>query len=533
MRRAALLLAVVLPLLDLAWNLTHLNVGLVDFYGLTAAARAMANEGAWPGTPYFPAGYPLLLMLFEHAGGLLMGGYVLATLGGLLGLRAVTGLAELFELPDWTLPCAVALAWLAPSMRSVAGSPSVDALFTGVGLWFLWHAVALWRRDTTPDEATTGGAVVHLPHGAPWMPRRNRPAADTAGRALLFTALALPLLRNHGALLVVPVLLALWALHSGARGRAVAALVAAGAVIMLQQVVWTGTYGGSMPSAVGLQVRVGLEKDQPTYYANTAALFADYYDFAQHGRSNSIIADYGLGAVAAHTLRSWGRFLRRPTIAVTLLLGAACLVLRRRLPVGTGVLILWALGYTLTLSPAYYTPRGALLPELALIPVMLALATQLVPVSRAGRALVGLTVAVLVLYIPAGRHARAVVAKRVEYARISRLVAQRFSELGIDPRRVVVADMRITWLPDKPAANEWARPYRPMRETWMSDAAIQELQSRGMRPRRLDELLAGRARWVLLSPAPEFAEDVTALEASPNWELREELGGHLLYRYVE
>src|SRR5438477_527854 len=87
---------------------------------------------------------------------------------------------------------------------------------------------------------------------------------------------------------------------------------------------------------------------------------------AIHGRGRMVPvgADYGWARIAAHTLKSWLLFLRRPAVVAALLLWLAALMLGRA-PPGAAPLALWVLLYTLALSPAYYTPRAALLPVLA------------------------------------------------------------------------------------------------------------------------------------------------------------------------
>src|SRR5688500_6546718 len=143
--RLSLALGILLPLTDLAWNLTHLNIGLSDFFGLTLPAYGLVKNGAWPATPYFPAGYPLLLIPFGLLGSTLIGGYMLSAASAMLALGGVRWLALVFGLTPALTVILVALAWLSPSFRVVAGSPSVDMAYTGLAIWFLWAAIALWR----------------------------------------------------------------------------------------------------------------------------------------------------------------------------------------------------------------------------------------------------------------------------------------------------------------------------------------------------------------------------------------------------
>ncbi|MDQ3023667.1 MAG: hypothetical protein M3R04_04660, partial [bacterium] len=152
MMRWTRVLLVVLPFVDLAWNHTHLNIGLADFYGLTLPAYGLVQNSAWPATPYFPAGYPLLLIPFGLLGSTLVGGYLLSAIGGTLALAAVRRLAFEFGLSEGVATLCAVLAWIAPSFRIVAGSPSVDALFTGIALWFIWAAIRMWREKAATRE---------------------------------------------------------------------------------------------------------------------------------------------------------------------------------------------------------------------------------------------------------------------------------------------------------------------------------------------------------------------------------------------
>jgi hypothetical protein len=470
MRVLPAVLSVALPLLDLLWNLTHLNIGLVDFYGLSLPAAGFVENGMWPATPYFPAGYPLLLVPFGLLGSTLIGGYVLSFAGAVLALAAVRRLALEFEVPaDWTLG-AIALAWAMPCFRIVAGSPSVDMLYTGVALWFLWGALRLWRVDTwfkyDPELETFA-----------MTPKRRIQDLDYRLLFLLMgTAEALALLRYHAVLLVLPILLVLW-IGRGFYKAFIFGLLGLASAMLLNLAPHYSQQGHWMPSAAGLQVRVGLEADRPTHFASTEELFDNYSEFATQARQSSVLRDYSFGQLATHTLKAWGLYLRRPPVAFALLLCAAA-VLLRRLPIGGLTTVLWALGYTLALSPAYYTPRAALLPALALLPVCLVLAARLL-LRRPDFALAVASVLLLLSYWPAGRFARADMAQRRHYAQVSRRATDTLKVMELDPAGFVVPDMRIILLPD--GGNPWQRPLRTLNQTWLDDPAIDPRQLPGYR----------------------------------------------------
>jgi hypothetical protein len=123
MRALVLFTVIGLPLADLAWNLSHLNIGLADFYGLAAFAHGLVAHGMWPATPYFPPGYPLLLVPFGLVGSVLVGGYVLSAIGLCLALWALYRLGREWGLARGTALLICMFAWLDPVYRPPAGSP--------------------------------------------------------------------------------------------------------------------------------------------------------------------------------------------------------------------------------------------------------------------------------------------------------------------------------------------------------------------------------------------------------------------------
>jgi hypothetical protein len=377
-------LCVLLPLLDLLWNLTHLNVGLPDFYGLALPARALALHGAWPQTPYFPALYPVLLVPFGLAGSVLAGGYVLSCCGLMLALFAVRRLflvlAARSSNPALLASLVVLLAWLMPIWRVVAGSPSVDALYTGLGLWYLTAAVAAWRLTASRQAVQPAGAGGPAPSGPASNSQSAQPGPAASGSRpwphamplvviLWATALVLPLLRYHAVILVVPIAAVLLTRIRG-RWTALSILKAGLLAVVFNYLGYIIANGEPLPGVAALQVRCGIEFEQHIHYPTAQALWDDYANFAEHGRSTSLLADYSAGQLAAHIVRNLGMFLRQPAIVLALLGLVGVLLLRRRnpslaMPAGTALLGLWILLYCLSLSPAYYTARAALLPALA------------------------------------------------------------------------------------------------------------------------------------------------------------------------
>lgn len=355
MRKVVLISVIVLPLLDLIWNLTHLNIGLVDFYGLAAFAQGCAVNGAWPATPYFPAGYSLLLIPGGLMGSVLIWGYCLSCLGHSIALWSIDRLIRLFGGSQGLALAAIIVAWLAPVYRIVAGSPSVDALCTGLGLWFMVAALAIWRgsqpaTDLAPATvglaqtgARLGSAVAELPR---W-----------AGMGLAVPAILLPVLRYHALVLLLPVLLVLFFWRRRSWQVVLTAAVAVVLAVGFNQVTYLSEYHQPQASATELQIRTGLEITQGgTYYESTEALFADYPAFCEHARSNSLLADYPVTSLLRHVGANWVSYLKRTPIVLAVLGVLLLLAIRRPGLAGLPLAAGWIACYTLTLSAAYYTP---------------------------------------------------------------------------------------------------------------------------------------------------------------------------------
>jgi hypothetical protein len=484
MRRLGLLLPIVLPLLDLAWNLAHLNIGLSDFYGLTLPALGLVQSGAWPATPYFPAGYPLLLIPFGLAGSTLIGGYILSAVGMMLALAGVKRIAvELCEREDIAVLC-VSLAWLMASYRIVAGAPSVDALFTGIGIWFLWASLSIWREPAGNQRVI---------------------AILCAGSAVL------PLLRYHAVVLILPVLLVLLVLRKRTVAWALAALVVA---VAFNYASWALAYGSWMPSVVGVQIRNGIEADYRIKYPTPEKMYADYNAYVSEARRSSVIEEYGLKTVLKHTLDGYYHFVRRPTLAFGILLALAALSFRKRTPQGVGILLLWALGYCLALSPAYYTPRGALLPELVMLPVCVSL--LLVWTRYTWWVLSVFVMLMLAAQWRAGRFARAMWQENMHFARVSREFDAYLEQQTYDHKDVVVSDSRVLWLPfSNGDPNPWCLPHPRTEQFWTEDPAIDRRQVPNAPIVPLASLAKSQGEYhkALMSATPPRDADLRTLES--------------------
>jgi hypothetical protein len=305
-----------------------------DFIYMCAAAAAL-SEGALPVTPYFPPGYPALLWAVVQAGAnALTAGVVLAAFGTGLTAAAVTYLARV-----WSIPAALALALgllsvSLPSAFIIALNPHLDALYTGLGALLL-----------------AGGMAAMVRRPGPW-----------SYVALLLAAVVLIGLRYHAVLLVIPLALVLTcSRRPGVRPLGLTLLLvglaAVGATYLALHAA-TGSYR----TASGIQVAVGsVYRSSPSEDAAVVALYDDYAGWLQQAPAPD-------AAMVLDGIRTnWPQFLLRRAVLAGLLLWVLGLVLVRREAPGAVWLVAFIAGYTLVVSPTYFTPRASALPEVAAV----------------------------------------------------------------------------------------------------------------------------------------------------------------------
>lgn len=518
MRYLTAALILVLPLADLAFNATHLNCGLTDIYGLLGLAHGMATGGAWPATPYFPAGYPLLLIPGGWLGHALLGGYVISAGGLTLALWALYRLVRELGAPRWLGALALVLAWLLPTYRIVAGSPSVDALYSGLALWFIAAGTALWRLDPRAD-----------------MPLRPREIPRWVGWGMVVPALTLPLVRYHAAVLLLPVLAVLVLARPRLRALLTPAWLALIAAFLFNETSYYLHYGTLTPSALAIQLRTGLEYRYALHYPTPEALYHDYQRFCAEARTGSLIADYGWSRIVAHTAKDWLTFLRRPPVALALVLVVlSATLLRRGFPRGAGLLGIWLATYCLALSPAYYTARAAALPALAGLAIVLVLAFTLAERRLAGLAArLGLGAIVVLLLagsVLAGNYARLIRRERLHYAALSQRVAGELRELHAGWRRVITNDVRVLPLDSDP----WGLPFAHTGMFWTDDPLVEARQAPGLIHFSEGQVaLAPQGYdWLLLVRGQPSAKRWDVIQASGNWEVASESKEYVVYRRV-
>lgn len=325
--RTALLAGIIVAGLA-AWLNFGQALSNADFIYMCCGA-ALADSGRLLVSPYFPPGYPLLVWVLVQAGLVaLNAGVLLAALGTGLSAGAVAYMARL-----WRLPAAPALglgllAATLPDVFEIGCNPHVDALYTGLGLVFISAALR---------------ALIARPNAGVWL------------SALLSAVLVLTL-RWHAALLVAPVLLVLLCVRRSRRlGLAllVCSLLAAGWCYWALYVTC-----GSLELAAGKQVAVGYVMRQPDGVDSMHAIYQNYDSFLPQ------LPRFSWLQAADNIAANYVEFLTRKAV----LIGAAAwllalLIFRRCVPHSAWLLLLIA-GYTLAVSPTYFTPRASALPEL-------------------------------------------------------------------------------------------------------------------------------------------------------------------------
>jgi len=507
-------LIVLLVLMDLAWNLSHFNSGLVDVLGLLGFTRSWVQLHAWPASPYFPAGYPLLLAIGGYLGNALAGGYVISAAGLATGLWALYRLVRELGGNRWLGLAALVLAWLLPAYRIIAGSPSVDPLYTGLALWFIAASVALWRF------AAADRPVLKINELPPW-----------AGWGLTIPVLILPLIRYHAIVLVLPVLLIVTIARPRLRPFLRWSWAALLAAFAFNYSSYYAAYHEPIPSVTAIQIRSGLEYRFGLAYPTPEHLYSDYVGFCRYARSNSVVADYGWPRLIEHTLKDWLFFLRRPPVALALVL-ALVLWFRRRLPVGAALLALWIPAYCLALSPAYYTARSAALPALTALGLALVLSAR---VLSGRRSWVGVIAAIALIGFGswyASSYAQSIYAERYRYASYSLEVDRVVAEQGWHWTAVVTNDIRVIPLTNNP----WCWPYLHTELSWTDDPAIKQ-PVLGLTRYREEQLADPPPDWqleglLLLHSHPRAAELQSILDNGP-WEPCYEAEDYTVFRHIE
>ncbi|MCB1218656.1 hypothetical protein KDL44_14830 [bacterium] len=330
-------------------------------------------------------------------------------------------------------------------------------LYTGLGMWFLAACVHFWRNRFAGD-----------------IPR-------WAMLGLLITPALLLFLRYHALVLVLPVLLVLLAANRFRPRLLHHSIVLLAFSAAVNYFVPYSIQGEPLAGTAPVQIRTGLEFELHRDYPTPESIFRDYARFATESRAMSLVDHYGLASIVKHTARGWLKFLRRPTIALALLLVFAALVVRRNVPAGIGILALWIPLYCLPISVAYYTPRAATLPALAALCIVFTLVGTMA--TRKHLWICGTAVLLAGGYWVSGSYCRLVHQERMAYHRISRNTEGIILDgASLDGRNApsslaVTNDDRIMML----TGNAWCQPYTSTSGSWVLDPAITSRQIAGLR----------------------------------------------------
>jgi hypothetical protein len=326
--RTALLTGLIAGLTFALLNYGHM-LSNADFVYMCGAAELL-KHGVLLATPYFPPGYPLLLWGLGHSAlPPLAIATLLSALGAALSAGALTYVGRLWLLPPVAALGLGLLGASLPDTFTIGCNPHLDALYTGIGAVLL--AVAL-RSFARP------------PH---------------AGLAILAMLCSVVLIsfRYHAVLLAVPLAVVLIC-YRQTRPVGVCTLIAA--LAALTYVYWAlYVCSGALSTAAGTQIATGA-----TYRAlgddpGALRMFNDYPAWlASHPPVTYQTVLDGIRA-------NWLYYLTRKAIPLGGAVWLLAALIRRRAAAGSLWLVPFIAGYTLAVSPTYFTARASALPELA------------------------------------------------------------------------------------------------------------------------------------------------------------------------
>jgi len=456
-RLAACAVILLLPALDVIWSIVHLAPGVPDFVVASSQARSLLESGLWPGSSYFPVGYPALLALSGWLGNMLLGNLLLSWIGLSLALWSLYRLLRMWGAAPAMAVMALATVYLLPETRVVSTEAHVDNPFNGLVMWFFAAVICVWglaKREQMPRWALWG---------------------------LLLPSIALPLLRNHALIVVVPILLVLIIARGWTIRPVLVCLLLFSFSYLFNVAGYTRCYGTYPPSVWQTYIRVGLELDrklavpaaqqgqgpEAVYKAASESIGMQFPELARRARENSLLADYRPAELFSHSLRQYWYFLRRPPLLLGLAACLTMLLLRRRLSPGRAPAALWIVLYSAGLSLTYYNLRKGYPQVLIGAALAFTLAAQLSQQPRLRLALPAAVAALLLAYtalhFPADFYAR-----HVFLARASTVVEDITEQAGWEPAEVVVSGFTVIPLHDNP----WCKPYARLDHRYQTDPAI-------------------------------------------------------------
>ena len=428
-----------------------------DFAGLCCFAESL-SRGINPSNPYFPPLYPALLWLGVQGGlSCLQTAALLNGLGAALAIYHGCALWRRFGNGVAASLFGGAILLLLPDAIWTMQMAHTDTLMLGLLAVWLHAAVAAWRGELHRELGA--GAVI----------------------AGVIAALS----RWHLALALLPVLIVL-ALARRPETRRYA-LQAALPVLLALAAAYGLLYAatGELATSAKLQVFTGLAITADDPSAAITAVTEDYASFAESHRLASLIAEAGWGRLVQHTLRNWLSYLLVRATMLGLLAFLIAGALWRNWPKGAIWLVVFALGYSLAISPSYFVYRASCAIEwcgLMLLGAALACASAKLnswPWRIGGAVLCAL---VLVYGVPRalGAYHQAITNRR---APLSTLVHQ----LASDPH-VVVGFNDYNWCPGAPP---WNLPAASLNRLWVDDPVLDRL-TQGYPRYTMEEVTSGQ-----------------------------------------
>ena len=433
-----------------------------DFAGLCCFAEAL-SRGINPTNPYFPPGYPALLVA-----GVKLGLDCLHTAALLNGIGAALAVYHC---------CAL---WKRFGMSTVA------ALFPGLVLPLLPDLV--WTMQMAHTDTLMLGLL------ASWLHAALAALRGDASRQLqvggIAAAAIAALCRWHLVLALLPVLIVLLLAGKRVRRFAVVAALTIGASLLFSYALLFAATGQVQTSAK-LQVFTGLALTAADSDAAITELTEDYGVFAESHRQASLAGTVGLPRLVSHTLQNWVKYLSvRATLAGLLAIILAGLIWRRVLR-GSAWLVLFILGYSLAISPSYFVYRASVIVEwCGLVALGAALTVASSALQRWPWRAAGLlaTCLLLVYAVP-----RAAAGYRQALANRAAPLAAEIAQLASRPEEVLGWNDYHWCL----TAHPWNLPAASLNRLWLDDPALQLVTSRYPRY-TLSEVLNGESQVKLI-----------------------------------
>jgi len=435
-------------------------------FAYMCAGGSLLDQGILPVTPYFPPGYPLILWALVKLGlSALTAGILLSAAGIALCAGAVACMARLHDVPPAVAFALGLLGATLPDVFEIGFNPHLDALFTGVAVAFIALAFRLMARDSSAWFSAGAGVLAAL----------------------------LLLLRYHAVFIVLPVTLVLLFNRLPSCRRAAATVFILGGLAAGWSFWSLNVTTGSFETAALKQVTTGA-----AYRTHGAGYADEIFDDYPHWLANAPAATSADVMEGVRT--NWPQFLKRKAVILGILCWLAVLIAFARLPAGSPLMLLFIFGYTLVLSPTYFTPRASALPELVAI-LLIAASLGVLFASQTGEQkterdlpnpLILAPVLFLLLLCGIGyncwREAKVIQSWRSDHARITAMSAE-VRELAGGDRLQVLGAIDATWTDD----GEWCLPGAVYSRLWLDDPQVAPLVKQLVPRYGDDEIVRGEA----------------------------------------